>query len=165
MHCCTDAYIDFPYTSPLLSGVLRVSGEAGTSTHKPQMNYLQWADVVVASTKLIKPAETHHFIWRFLFFGLALICWLLPALWLGRWVKGGEALCLMLTVSKQNSHPLPYVLPSDTPGWVEVSKRIQLQADVRSSAVDYRGPSICWRPAVYTVHTCTPWTTYGHAKP
>lgn len=68
MHCCTDVYVNFPYTSPLPSGVLRVSGEAGTSTHKPQMNYLQWADVVVASTKLIKPAETHHFIWRFLFF-------------------------------------------------------------------------------------------------
>lgn len=45
-----------------------------------------------ASANLIKPAETHHFIWRFLFFGLALIWWWLPALWLGRWVKGGGSI-------------------------------------------------------------------------
>lgn len=44
----------------------------------------------------------------------------------------------MLTAPKQNNPP-PQVVTADTPGWVvsgEVSKRIQLPAEVCSSAVD-----------------------------
>lgn len=106
------------------------------------LDCLLWADVEVVcpteSADLIKTEETHHFIWLSLLFGLALIQWLLPALWLCRGVEGGEALCLMLTDSKQNNPP-PRVVTSDTPSWVvsgEVSKRIQLPAVVCSSAVD-----------------------------
>lgn len=80
MHYCTDAYMDISYTSPLSSGVLRVSVEADASTHKPQMNYLQRADAVVVSANLIKPAETHHFIWHFIVFGLAFDLLITPQL-------------------------------------------------------------------------------------
>lgn len=123
--------------------VLQTSREAHTHTHTlTTMDCLLWADVeVLCPTEradLIKTEETHHFIWRALLLGLTLIQWLLPALWLYGGVEGGEALCLMLTAPKQNNPP-PRVVTADTPSWVvsgEVSKRIQLPAEVCSSVVD-----------------------------
>lgn len=120
-HACTDS----SYTSPLSPGVLWVSAEAGTWTHTPQMTYL-WADVAVTSANLIEPAETHHFTWRFLFFGLALICWWLPALWLGRGVSGRGGIVSHADSVQTQQPPPPYAAPSDTPGWAEVSQRFQL---------------------------------------
>lgn len=137
-HGCLQHFLSYPHTPRALA----VSRHIHTHSLTTHTNCLLWADVEVVcpteSADLIKTEETHHFIWLSLLFGLALIQWLLPALWLCRGVEGGEALCLTLTAPKQNN-PHPRVVTADTPSWVvsgEVSKRIQLPAEVCSSAVD-----------------------------
>lgn len=92
--------------------------------------------------------------------------WLLPGLWLCRGLQGVEALCLMLTAPKQNNPPLLWVVAAETPSWVvsgEVSKRIQLSAEVCSFAVNQ--PTICWSPRMdyWTCARCV-YSTWSYCR-
>lgn len=144
------------------------------------LDCLLWADVEVVcpteSADLIKTGEKHiifffFFIWFFLLSGLTLIRWLLPALWLWRGVEGGEALCLMLTDSKQNT-PSPATFPcllhlTLPAGLSAVRSLRESSCLLRFAALLWISTSqnICPRPVVNTVHARSLWTTCGRMKP
>lgn len=119
---------------------------------------------------LVKPAETHRFICCVLFVGLALIHWLLPALWLAGcgWGWGGGGRLLRSIVSHadgfQTKQPPPSPRRSIWHSWLGWGQ-------LRESSCRQMFAPPLWintgraSAGVLRFILYMRWTTYGHAKP